>query len=228
MEGANNAERSVWSAGDAAGGVLGRRPRGGVPMTTPSPCTVAESEISTIGPDAQPRRAIDGELSARFQSDVSPLCQPLYRHAMRTTRNHADAEDLVQDTLVKAYANLRSFKQGTNLRGWLFRIMTNTYINDYRKKRRQPAHYPTALITEALLAAAALHWSTDLRSAEEQALNRLGDSAFRAAMCALPEQFRLAVYYADVEGFTYKEIADLTHTLVGTVMSTIVPAGVFG
>src|SRR5262249_18134674 len=107
--------------------------------------SVAESASSTVDLDAQASRAADGELSARFQSDVSPLREPLYRHAMRMTGNHADAEDLVQDTMMKAYANLGSFKQGTNLRGWLFRIMTNTYINDYRKNRRHPAHYPTGL-----------------------------------------------------------------------------------
>jgi len=190
-------------------------------MSTPSPRTVAESASSTIDPDTQARHTTDGELGARFQSDVSPLREPLYRHAMRMTRNHADAEDLVQDTLVRAYANLGSFKQGTNIRGWLFRIMRNTYIDDYRKKRRHPAHYPTGLITEALLATAAHHSSAGPRSAEEQALNRLGDNMFRVAMCALPEQFRLAVYYADVEGFAYKEIADLTHTPLGTVMSRL-------
>jgi RNA polymerase sigma-70 factor (ECF subfamily) len=190
-------------------------------MTTPSRRTVTESASSTIDPDAQARHATDGHLSARFQSDVIPLREPLYRHAMRMTRNHADAEDLLQDTMMKAYANLGSFKQGTNLGGWLFRIMTNAYINDYRKKRRHPAHYPAGLITEALLATAAHHWSTGPRSAEDQALNRLGDSTFRAAMCALPEKYRLAVYYADVEGLPYKEIADLTHTPVGTVMSRL-------
>jgi RNA polymerase sigma-70 factor, ECF subfamily len=190
-------------------------------MTTPSPRVVAKSASSTADPDAQPRCATDGERSAQFRSDVIPLREPLYRHAMRMTRNHADAEDLLQDTMMKAYANWGSFKQGTNLRAWLFRIMTNSYINTYRKKQRQPAQNPTGLITEALLAAAPLHWSTDLRSAEEQALNGLGDSRCRAAMCALPEQFRLAVYYADVEGFTQKEIADLTHTPVGTVMSRL-------
>ena len=99
--------------------------------------------------------------------------------------------------------------------------MRNTYIDEYRKKRRHPAHYPTGLITEALLATAAHHSSAGPRSAEEQALNRLGDNMFRVAMCALPEQFRLAVYYADVEGFAYKEIADLTHTPLGTVMSRL-------
>jgi RNA polymerase sigma-70 factor (ECF subfamily) len=190
-------------------------------MTTPSPSTITEPASSTIDSGAEARHATDGDLSARFQSDAIPLREPLYRRAMRMTRNHADAEDLVQDTLVKAYANLGSFKQGTNLRGWLFRIMTNTYINDYRKKRRQPAHYPTGLITEALLATFAHHSSVDPRSAEEHALNRLGDSTLRAAMCALPEQYRLAVYYADAEGLPYKEIADLTHTPVGTVMSRL-------
>jgi RNA polymerase sigma-70 factor (ECF subfamily) len=190
-------------------------------MTAHSLSTVVESASSTIGPDAQARRAIDGELSAQFQSDVIPLREPLYRHAMRMTRNHDDAEDLLQDTMLKAYANLKSFKQGTNLGGWLFRIMTNTHINSYRKNQRRPAHHPTGLITEALLATAAHHWSTGQRSAEEQAMNRLGDSTFRAAMCALPEQFRLAVYYADVEGLPYKEIADLMHTPVGTVMSRL-------
>jgi RNA polymerase sigma-70 factor (ECF subfamily) len=190
-------------------------------MSTPSPRRVAESASSTIDPDGQARHATDGELRARFQSDVSPLREPLYRHAMRMTRNHSDAEDLVQDALVKAYATLGSFKQGTNLRGWLFRIMTNTYIDDYRKKRRHPAHYPTGLITEALLATAAHQSSAGPRSTEEQALNRLGDSMFRAAMCALPEQFRLAVYYADVEGLRSREIADLMHTPVGTVISRL-------
>ena len=190
-------------------------------MTTPSPRTVAEPASGTIDPDTHARHATDGELRAQFQSDVIPLLEPLHRHAMRMTRNHADAEDLLQDTMVKAYANLGSFKRATNLGGWLFRIMTNTYINSYRKKQRHPAHHPSGLITEALLATAAHHWSTGPRSAEEQALNRLGNSAFRVAMCALPEQFRLAVYYADVEGFPYKEIADRMHTPVGTVMSRL-------
>ncbi|MBV9514949.1 MAG: sigma-70 family RNA polymerase sigma factor [Mycobacteriaceae bacterium] len=189
-------------------------------MTTPSPRAVTESASSTTDPGAQARHAIDDE-STQFQSDVIALHEPLYRRAMRMTRNHADAEDLVQDTLVKAYANLESFKQGTNLRGWLYRIMTNTYINGYRKNQRHPAHHLSGLITEALLATAAHHWSTGAHSAEEQALNRLGDSTLRAAMRALPEQFRLTVYYADVEGFAYKEIADLMHTPVGTVMSRL-------
>ena len=99
--------------------------------------------------------------------------------------------------------------------------MRNTYIDEYRKKRRHPAHYPTGLITEALLATAAHHSSAGPRSAEEQALNALGHSEIRAAMCALPEQYRLAVYYADVEGLRAREIADLMHTPLGTVMSRL-------
>jgi len=190
-------------------------------MSTPSHRTFAESASGTRGPDAQARHSTDGELSARFQSDVIPLRKSLYRQAMRMTRNYHDAEDLLQDTLVKAYANLRSFKQGSNFHGWLFRIMTDTYINGYRKKQRQPAHYPSGLITDALLATAAHHWSTGACSAEEQALNSLDDRVFRAAICALPEQYRLAVYYADVEGLRSREIADLMHTPVGTVMSRL-------
>ena len=190
-------------------------------MTMQSPRPVTELASGTADSDSQARRVTDGELSAQFQSDVIPLREPLYRHALRMTRNRADAEDLLQDTMMKAYAGFRSFKQGTNLHGWLSRIMTNTYINSYRKKQRHPAHRPSGLITDALLASAAHYWSTDPGSAEEQALNRLGDSIFRAAMCALPEQFRLAVYYADVEGLACKQIADLTHTPVGTVMSRL-------
>jgi RNA polymerase sigma-70 factor, ECF subfamily len=180
-------------------------------MTTKSPIPVAESASSTIDPDTQARPAADDELSARFQSDVMPLLKPLYHHAMRMTRNHADAEDLLQDTMVKACASLRSRKHNTNLGGWLFRIMTNTYTDMYRRQRRHPVHY-TARFTEV---AGADH------SAEDQALNMLGHSGIRAAMCALPEQFRLAVYYADVEGFGYREIADLMQTPVGTVTSRV-------
>jgi RNA polymerase sigma-70 factor (ECF subfamily) len=131
---------------------------------------------------------------------------------MRMTRNHADAEDLLQDTMVKACVSLRSRKHNTNLGGWLFRIMTNTYTDMYRKQRRHPVHYTTRFTAEV---AGADH------SAEDQALNMLGHSGIRAAMRALPEQFRLAVYYADVEGFGYREIADLMQTPVGTVTSRV-------
>jgi len=140
----------------------------------------------------------DAELTARFERDAIPLLDQLYGGALRMTRNPADAEDLLQETMVKAYAGFRSFREGTNLKAWLYRILTNTYINSYRKKQRQPAEYPTDEITDWQLAANAEHSSTGLRSAEVEALEALPDTEIKAALQALPEEFRMAVYYADV------------------------------
>ena len=162
----------------------------------------------------------DSELRTRFHSDVIPQREPLYHYAMRITRNHADAEDLLQETMLKAYAGLHSFKPETGLRAWLFRIMTNAYINTYRKEQRRPAHY-VGHITDVLLATAAHRSSMSPRSAEEETLNKLGNNDIHEAMRALPAPFRIAVYYADVEGFSCKEIADLMQTPVGTVTSRV-------
>lgn len=157
----------------------------------------------------------------RFERDALPLLDQLYGAALRMTRNPADAEDLVQETYMKAFAAFDSFAEGTNLRAWLFRILTNTYINIYRKKQRQPFQAGTDELTDWHLHEAASHTSTGLRSAEMEALDQLLDADVAAALASLPEDFRVAVYLADVEGFSYQEIADMMETPVGTVMSRL-------
>src|SRR6516165_12081330 len=172
---ANNVERGAWNPRNGAGGVRFRRVHDGVPMTAANPTvSVTESVRSTVELDARASRAADGELSARFQSDVIPLLEPLYEHAMRMTRNHADAEDLLQETMVNAYTGFRTFEQGGNFAAWLHRILINTYISCYRKQQRRPVQHPTADITDPRLAANTAYMASGLRSAEEQALDGLG------------------------------------------------------
>ncbi len=163
----------------------------------------------------------DEQRAARFERDALPYLDQLYGAALRMARNPADAEDVVQETFAKAFSAFHTFEPGTNLKAWLYRILTNTYINAYRKKQRQPRIAGGEDVEDWQLHRAEQHASDGLRSAEMEALDLMPDSAVTEAMNALAPDFRLAVYLADVEGFSYKEIAEIMGTPIGTVMSRL-------
>lgn len=157
----------------------------------------------------------------QFGAQAVPYTEQLYPAALRMTRNPADAEDLVQETFTKAYAAFDRFEQGTNLRAWLFRILTNTFLSSYRKQRRAPRTQSADDLQDWQLNEAASHTSAGLRSAESEALDNMPDSDVVRALRKLPADRRVAVYLADVESRPYKEIAEIMGTPVGTVMSRL-------
>lgn len=184
---------------------------------------VASCAMNTISPD-EARTDVtesDAERAARFERDALPYLDQLYGAALRMTRNPSDAEDVVQETFAKAFSSFHQFKPGTNLKAWLYRILTNTYITSYRKKQRQPQESSGEDVEDWQLHRAEQHTSTGLRTAEMDALDLMPDSVVSEAMNELGPDFRMAVYLADVEGFSYKEIAEIMGTPIGTVMSRL-------
>ena len=161
------------------------------------------------------------DLRDLFEEQAMPYIDQLYAAAMRMTRNPSDAQDLVQETFVKSFAAFKQFEQGTNLKAWLYRILTNTFINTYRKKQREPYQGTIDDLEDWQLGGAESTTAMASRSAEAEAIDHLPDSAVKDALQSIPEDFRLAVYFADVEGFSYQEIAEIMKTPIGTVMSRL-------
>ncbi len=161
------------------------------------------------------------ELEQRFTRDALPFLDQLYGAAMKMTRNPQDAQDLVQETFAKAFASFGTFAEGTNLKAWLYRIMTNSYINIYRKKQREPFLGAVEELEDWQLGGAESTTAMSSRSAEAEAIDRTPSGVVTEALNALPEDFRMVVYLADVEGFSYQEIADIVERPIGTVMSRL-------
>ncbi len=192
-------------------------------MTTSKDAKIASvSESAANGSAATEPEVPVVDVRTLFEEQAIPFMDQLYAAGLRMTRNPADAADLVQETFVKAFAAFAQFQQGTNLKAWLYRILTNTFINNYRKKQRDPYQGTIDDLEDWQLGGAeSMTQGRSTRSAEAEAIDHLPDSAVKDALQAIPEDFRMAVYFADVEGFSYQEIADIMKTPVGTVMSRL-------
>lgn len=190
-------------------------------MSTPRP-------VGASGPEGTLRRELtEDERRAAFTAEALPYLDQLFSAAMRYTRNRTDAEDLVQEAMAKAYSAYHQYRPGTNLKAWLYRVLSTTYISRYRKAQRRPQEVSVDAVHDALDGDGGdfslydrIAETTD-RPAEVEALERMPTEEVRAALQSLPEQFRMAVYLADVEGFSYAEIADIMDTPMGTVMSRL-------
>jgi len=180
-------------------------------MTSTSPDDAAV-DLTTETQDAR---------RARFERDAMQYVDQLYSAALRMARDPQDAEDLVQEAYAKAYGSFHQYRPGTNLKAWLYRILTNTYINLYRKRQREPKRSSTEQVEDWQLGGAVQHGEPALRSAEAHALDHLPDSDVKRALQSIPEEFRLVVYFVDVEGFAYKEAAEILEIPIGTVMSRL-------
>jgi RNA polymerase sigma-70 factor, ECF subfamily len=170
---------------------------------------------------AQTAATDEEALRERFERDVLPLLPSLYGAALRLTRNPADAEDLVQETYLRAFRGFSGFREGTNLKAWLYRILTNGFINTYRKKQREPVTVEGPDNLEEWYLFDRLGAQNVEGSAEEEVLDRIPDEDVKRALESLPENFRIPVLLADVEGFSYKEIAEIMDSPIGTVMSRL-------
>jgi RNA polymerase sigma-70 factor (ECF subfamily) len=193
-------------------------------MTTSKDDTATPAESKGVASEfvtAEPETAV-ADVRALFEAQAIPFMDQLYAAGLRMTRNPSDAADLVQETFVKAFAAFAQFQQGTNLKAWLYRILTNTFINSYRKKQRDPYQGTIDDLEDWQLGGAqSMTQGRSTRSAEAEAIDHLPDSAVKDALQGIPEDFRMAVYFADVEGFSYQDIADIMKTPVGTVMSRL-------
>ncbi|WP_341952428.1 sigma-70 family RNA polymerase sigma factor [Salinibacterium sp. TMP30] len=194
-------------------------------LSTQPDAVISELELLLMTTDRVEHSATDAAADDKrrlFEEQALPFMDQLFGAAMRMTRNPSDAADLVQETFVKAFQAFGQFQQGTNLKAWLYRIQTNTFINIYRKNQRNPYQGTIDELEDWQLGGAeSITQSVSTRSAEAEAIDHLPDSAVKDALQSIPEDFRLAVYFADVEGFSYQEIAEIMKTPVGTVMSRL-------